>query len=85
MADSSFAKTLGSPWITPGKFIISARPITLGWLSLANCSASKTAPEVSMSVAGTQDGAITSMSRGVSSESASMNSTPFRPQTLAIS
>ena len=57
-AAAIFAKTCGSPRITPGTFITSLRyPIAGLSSSRATVFASSVSPAVSNSVAGTQDGA----------------------------
>ena len=76
-----------SPFATPGKFIISPRPIIPGQVSAsATSSALSSAPGVSKPAAdGTQEGTSTHMCTGCSAASSAINLTPFSPKTLAIS
>src|SRR4030042_5091489 len=72
--------------MTPGKFIISASPITQGSLRRDLISvARKTAPEVSILVAGAQEGAIIKTLRGMPLADSAMKRMPLKPMTLAIS
>ena len=72
--------------MTPGKFIISPNATISSFLSKYSISEeSKTAPDVSNPVAGTQDGAVKKKLKGTCFAFSIIASTPSIPKTLAIS
>ena len=81
-----FLRTSGSPWITPGKFIISARAITRSSSnSGSKSSASNVVPLVSSGEAGTQELAAKNASNGIPFASSMISLMPGMPRTFAIS
>ena len=82
----SFASSSGSPAITPGKFIISARPSTLRRRSRPSRSPVVSARRGdSNRDAGTHDGAMKNTSSGRSAQASASQCTPSVPSTFAIS
>ncbi len=73
-AISIFLRTSGFLKITPGKFIISANPMAQGFLNRDLKSvALRTAPDVSICVAGTQEGSMKNTFKGTSLADSAMN------------
>ena len=85
-ASASFASSAGSPAITPGKFIISARPTTRRRRRSPSRSPSVSARRGdSNRDAGTHDDAVKRTSSGMPSVASSSQCTPSVPSTFAIS
>ena len=85
-SSSSFSSSPGKPSMTPGKFIISARPSTRRRRISASRSPAVSARRGdSNGEAGTQDGAMKKISSWRSADASSSQWTPSTPSTFAIS